>query len=549
MLCTLTTLQARERASTGMSENRQLTCDDGFVIDDFERCYRFMQSRDPRYDGFFVVAVKSTGVYCRPSCPARLPYRRNVRLFRSVAAAQDQGFRACKRCDPDAAPGSPHWNRRAGVAGRAMRLIADGAVDRDGVGGLAARLHFSERQLNRILVAELGAGPVALARAQRAQSARTLIETTDLRFGEVAAGAGFGSVRQFNDTLRAVYGRTPSELRGRARRRQPPAPAAGALELRLPARQPFDGEALLAFLAARAIPSVEAVAGGTYRRTLRLSHGGAVAALTPEAGALRCELRLDDVRDLTASVARCRRLFDLDADPVAVSSHLGADPLLGPLVRRHPGLRVPGTVDGFEIAVRAIVGQQVSVAGARTILGRLAEEHGTAVAEDRGTAPESEHGTPVAEDRRTAPASENGPPPADGLGLTRRFPAAEALAGADPASLPMPRGRARALIEVARLTASGELVLDAGADPDEAREQLIGIPGIGAWTAGYIAMRALGDPDVFLPQDVGVRHALEQLSGEHAVRASTRSPGKPDDEAWRPWRSYAVMHLWRSLDT
>jgi AraC family transcriptional regulator of adaptative response / DNA-3-methyladenine glycosylase II len=476
------------------------------VIEDFERCYRFMQSRDPRYDGFFVVAVRSTGVYCRPSCPARLPYRRNVRLFRNVAAAQHEGFRACKRCDPDAAPGSPSWNRRASVAGRAVRLIADGAVDRDGVGGLAARLHFSERQLNRILVAELGAGPVALARAQRAQSARTLIETTDLPFAEVAVAAGFGSVRQFNDTLRAIYGRTPTELRGRARRGRRAA-APGAIELRLPAREPFDGESLLAFLDARAIPGVEQVAGGTYRRTLVLEHGPAVLALTPEARAVRAELCLADLRDLTAAVARCRRLFDLDADPVAVSSHLGGDPLLRPLVGAHPGLRVPGAVDGFELAVRAIVGQQVSVAGARTVLGRLAREHGAPVAEDDG--------------------------------LTRRFPAAEALAEADPDSLPMPRGRARALTEVARLAASGELVLDAGTDPNEARERLVAVRGIGRWTADYVAMRALGDPDVFLPGDVGVRHALE--------RPSDRSPGAPDDESWRPWRSYAVMHLWRSL--
>src|SRR5918997_5891001 len=192
-------------------------CDDGSVIDDFERCYRFMQSRDPRYDGFFVVAVTSTGVYCHPSCPARLPSRRNVRLFRTAAAAHEEGFRACKRCDPDAAPGSPAWNRRADVAGRAMRLIADGAVDRHGVGGLAARLHFSERQLGRILQSEIGAGPVALARAQRAQSARTLIETTELPFAQVAVGSGFGSIRQFNDTLRSVYDRSPTELRARAR--------------------------------------------------------------------------------------------------------------------------------------------------------------------------------------------------------------------------------------------------------------------------------------------------------------------------------------------
>jgi AraC family transcriptional regulator of adaptative response / DNA-3-methyladenine glycosylase II len=473
------------------------------VIDDFERCYRFMQSRDPRYDGFFFVAVTSTGVYCRPSCPARLPSRRNVRLFRSVAAAQEEGFRACKRCDPDATPGSPAWNRRADVAGRAVRLIADGAVDRHGVGGLAARLHFSERQLHRILVSELGAGPVALARAQRAQSARALIETTELPFGQVAAGAGFGSVRQFNDTVRGVYDRTPTELRRRARRRRGGS-SSGAIELRLPAREPFDGGSLLAFLAARAVPGVEEVTGDSYRRTLALEHGAAVVAITPARGGVRCELRLDDLRDMTAAVARCRRLFDLDADPLAVAFHLD-EGALGPLVRRRPGLRVPGCVDGFELAVRAIVGQQVSVAAARTVLGRLVKAYGEPVAE----------------------AGAGGP--------THRFPAPAALAEADPAALPFPRTRARALLELARLSAAGELQLDPGTDPAEARELVTSIPGIGRWTAGYVAMRALGDPDVFLHGDVGIRHALERLAAP------------VDDERWRPWRSYAVMHLWRSL--
>jgi len=471
------------------------------VIEDFERCYRFMQSRDPRYDGFFVVAVTSTGVYCRPSCPARLPSRRNVRLFRSSAAAQDDGFRACKRCDPDAAPGSPAWNRRADVAARAVRLIADGAVDRDGVGGLASRLHFSERQLNRILVSELGAGPVALARAQRAQTARTLIQTTDLPFGQVALGAGFRSVRQFNDTVRAVYARTPTELRRRARARRP---ASGAIELRLPFREPFDGHSLVAFLAARAIPGVEEVDGLTYRRTLALEHGGGTVSLTPEAGFVRCTLRLDDLRDLTAAVARSRRLLDLDADPISISSQLGQDAPLAELVRERPGLRVPGCVDGFELGVRAIVGQQVSVQAARTVLGRLAAEYGEPLAERDGA-------------------------------LTHRFPTPDALAALAPAVLPFPRMRARALCSLARLCAHGELRLDAGSDASEAVAILGEVPGVGPWTTSYVAMRALGDPDVFPPGDVGLRHALERLG----------APGA--DERWRPWRSYAVMHLWRSL--
>jgi len=471
------------------------------VIEDFERCYRFMQSRDPRYDGFFVVAVTSTGVYCRPSCPARLPSRRNVRLLASAAAAQEEGFRACKRCDPDAAPGSPAWNRRADVAGRAVRLIADGAVDREGVGGLAARLHFSERQLNRILVSELGAGPVALARAQRAQTARTLIQSTDLPFGQVAVGAGFRSVRQFNDTVRAVYARTPTELRRRGRARRP---ASGAIQLRLPYREPFDGASLIAFLADRAIPGVEEVDGSTYRRTLSLEHGAGTVSLTPAARHVRCELRLDDLRDLTAAVARSRRLLDLDADPVSISSQLEQDGPLAPLVRERPGLRVPGCVDGFELGVRAIVGQQVSVPAARTVLGRLAAAYGEPLPEPDGA-------------------------------LTHRFPSAATLAELDPSALPFPRTRARALRSLAQLSAEGALRLDAGTDPAEALRVLTGIPGVGPWTASYVAMRALGDPDVFLPGDVGIRHALARLGGGV-------SP-----ERWRPWRSYAVMHLWRSL--
>jgi AraC family transcriptional regulator of adaptative response / DNA-3-methyladenine glycosylase II len=484
-----------------MSENRQSSCEDAVVIEDFERCYRFMQSRDPRYDGFFVVAVTSTGVYCRPSCPARLPSRRNVRLFRSAAAAQEDGFRACKRCDPDAAPGSPAWNRRADVAGRAVRLIADGAVDREGVGGLASRLHFSERQLNRILVSELGAGPVALARAQRAQTARTLIQTTDLPFGQLARGAGFRSVRQFNDTVRAVYARTPTELRRRAAARRP---ASGAIELRLPYREPFDGESLIAFLAARAIAGVEEVKGSRYRRSLALEHGAGTVSLTPAARFVRCELRLDDLRDLTAAVARSRRLLDLDADPLSISVQLEQDGPLAALVRERPGLRVPGCVDGFELGVRAIVGQQVSVQAARTVLGRLVAAHGEPLGEPDG-------------------------------GLTHRFPTPAALAEADPAELPFPRTRAQALGALARLCAGGELRLDAGSDAREALAVLGAIPGVGPWTTSYVAMRALGDPDAFLPGDVGIRNAVERL-------------GAPiSDERWRPWRSYAVMHLWRSL--
>jgi AraC family transcriptional regulator of adaptative response / DNA-3-methyladenine glycosylase II len=493
-----------------MSENRQIDrrppVTIGHVIEDFERCFRFMQSRDPRYDGFFWVAVTSTGIYCRPSCPAR-PLRRNIRFFGSAAAAQAAGFRACKRCEPDAVPGSPAWNRRADVAGRAVRLVADGVVDREGVSGLAARLGFSERQLNRILTAEVGAGAAQLARAQRAQAARALIESTDLGLAQVALAAGFGSVRQFNDTIKAIYARTPGELRRRARRRHAAA-AQGAVELRLPAREPFDGPALLDFLAARAIAGVEEVRDGTYRRSLALEHGGGLVALTPEPSAVRCVLQLDDLRDLTAAVARCRRLLDLDADPVSISAQLGADPVLGEIARRRPGMRVPGCVHGFELAVRAIVGQQVSVAAARTALGRLTERYGEPLAEPTGP-------------------------------ITHRFPTADVLADVQPADLPFPRRRGEALRSLALLVSAEGLRFDAGADSSAALAALLDIPGVGPWTASYVAMRALGDPDAFLPGDVGVRHALQRL-GHPAEGPQATALAEP----WRPWRSYAVMHLW-----
>ncbi len=481
------------------------------MIGDFESCYRFMRSRDPRYDGHFFVGVLSTGIYCRPSCPARLPKRRNIRLFHTTAAAQEAGLRACKRCDPDAAPGSPAWNRRADVAGRAFRLIAEGTVDRDGVPGLANRLGYSERQLQRILTDEVGAGPVALARAQRAQAARLLIESTAITFAEVALAAGFGSVRQFNDTIRSVYGRTPTELRRHARQRRGKV-AAGTIELRLACRLPFDGESSIRFLGTRAVPGLEVFDGSTYRRSLSLQHGGAAVELEPVQGGVRCRLRLDDLRDLTAAVARCRALLDLDADPEAVSAQLGPDPCLGELVRARPGLRVPGAADGFELAVRAVIGQQVSVVAARTVAARLVERFGEPLDEPFGP-------------------------------VTHRFPSSSALAQVDPATLAMPRSRATALRELAKRVSAGDLELDAGAEPASTVASLLAVPGIGPWTASYIAMRALGDPDAYPFGDAGLRRALQRKGYAAEREAEARLA-----EAWRPWRSYAVIHLWRSLD-
>lgn len=469
---------------------------------DFERCYRAVDSRDQRFDGWFYTAVRTTGVYCRPSCPAVTPKRENVTFFPSAAAAQRGGFRACRRCRPDAAPGSPEWDVRADVVGRAMRLIGDGIVDREGVPGLAARLGYTERHLHRMLTAELGAGPLALARAQRAQTARILIETTGLGLAEIAFASGFGSVRQFNDTIQEVYARSPSGLRERRPARHV---EAGTISLRLAYRAPLHAEALLDFLGARALPGVEERDGATYRRGLNLPHGSATVALTPADRFVSATLRLGDVRDLAPAVARCRRLFDLDADPVAVDGTLGADPALTAQIKTEPGVRVPRAVDGFEMAVRAIVGQQVSVSGARTTLGRM-----------------------LAAD----------PDPAQEL---RGFPTADAVAALPDEAFRMPAARRATIRALAEAVADGKLDLEPGADREESVARLLELPGVGAWTAGYVAMRAIGDPDVLLPTDVAVLRGARALGLPHTPQALEAYA-----ERWRPWRSYALMRLWRS---
>jgi AraC family transcriptional regulator of adaptative response / DNA-3-methyladenine glycosylase II len=501
------------------------------ALDDEQR-YQAAASKDPRFDGVFFIAVTSTGIYCRPSCPAITPKRENMRFYRSAAAAQEGGFRACKRCRPDASPGSPEWNVRADVVGRAMRLIADGVVDREGVEGLAARLGYEQRQVRRLITAELGAGPLAIARAQRAQTARILAETTTLPLSEVAFAAGFASIRQFNDTIREVFAVTPTQLRAARGRRAPAArtrrlelvPGStgtpGLIRLRLAYRAPIDLDRMLGFLAARAIPGMESAEAGRYRRTLMLPNGTGIMSVEPaghgarnrrESGYVECELQLEDLRDLTAAVQRCRRLLDLDADPEAVSGYLSGDPVLGPLAAACPGRRSPGQVDGDELAMRAVLGQQVSVAAARQLAGRLVAAYGKPLQRPDGT-------------------------------LTHCFPSAETLADADPAALPMPRARAVALTGLASALASGELSLDPGADRERAQAQLLALPGIGPWTAGYIRMRALSDLDAFLPGDAGVLDAVARLEGISRQAASRRATELA--EGWRPWRSYAVQHLW-----
>ncbi|WP_181139939.1 DNA-3-methyladenine glycosylase 2 family protein [Streptomyces sp. Ru71] len=448
--------------------------------------YEAVRSRDARFDGAFFFAVETTGIYCRPSCPAVTPKRRNVRFFTTAAAAQGSGFRACRRCRPDAVPGSADHNVRADVVGRAMRLIGDGVVDREGVAGLAVRLGYSARQVQRQLTAELGAGPVALARAQRAHTARVLLQTTELPITEVAFASGFNSVRQFNDTIQAIYASTPSELRAAAPTgRRGDAPGAG-IPLRLAYRGPYQAGPVFDLLAREAVPGVEEVDGRpgarTYRRTLRLPYGTGIVAVAERTGTesrasaahpggwLDARLHLTDPRDLTTAVQRLRRLFDLDADPYAVDERLGADPRLAPLVAASPGLRAPGAADPEELAVRALVG--------RGAAERLVHAYGK---------------------RLDAPCGS----------LTRLFPESAVLAQAEPGG---PLGALAAAL------ADGTVRLDPGVDRDDAEQALRALPGVDAGTAAVIRARALGDPDV-APAGFAV----------------------PD--VWRPWRTYAVQHL------
>ncbi|TQJ56670.1 DNA-3-methyladenine glycosylase II [Streptomyces sp. SLBN-115] len=477
---------------------------------DRERCVRAVQSKDARFDGWFFTAVLTTGIYCRPSCPVVPPKPQNMVFHPSAAACQQAGFRACKRCRPDTTPGSPEWNQRADLVARAMRLIADGVVDREGVPGLAARLGYSTRQVERQLLAELGAGPLALARAQRAQTARLLIETTELPVAEAAFASGFASIRTFNDTVREVFALSPSELRARVPRKSPSARPAtpGTLVLRLPFRAPLNPDNVFGHLAATGVPGVEEWRDGAFRRTLRLPYGHGIVALTPNADHIGCRLTLSDLRDLTVAISRCRRMLDLDADPVAVDDQLRTDPLLAPLVDKAPGRRVPRTVDEAEFAVRAVLGQQVSTAAARTHAARLVTAHGEPVDDPEG-------------------------------GLTHLFPTAEALAAVDPDTLAMPRTRRTTFTTLVGQLADGTMNLGVESDWPKTRAALLALPGFGPWTVDVIAMRALGDPDAFLPTDLGIRRAAKELGLPSTPAALTaRAAG------WRPWRAYAVQYLW-----
>ncbi|TFD10715.1 DNA-3-methyladenine glycosylase 2 [Cryobacterium sp. TMT1-66-1] len=483
----------------------------------FAERYRIMCSRDTRFDGQFITGVHTTGIYCRPSCPAATPKPGNVSFYLTAAAAHEAGLRACKRCLPDAVPGSPAWNLRDDLAARAMRLISDGVLERDGVPGLAASLGYTPRHLTRVLVAELGAGPLALARAHRAQTARLLLLGTDLKITDVAFAAGFGSVRQFNDTVTAIYERTPTEVRATRRplltHSVPDVdPAETRITLQLPARTPFDGTGLLRFLATRALPGVETATATSYARAVRLPNGTATIDVTlsgtDAASALACSIRLTQLADLAPLVSRVRRLFDLDADAQAIDHHLAADPALAGSVARAPGIRVPGSMDAEETLFRALIGQQISVAAARTALTRLADTLGERL--------------PGAESRLL-------------------FPTAAQIAAGGRGVLRGPGARIETILRVAEALASGELQLSAGQTRTELEARLVALRGIGPWTAGYVAMRVLGSPDILLTSDL----ALRQGAGRLGLPVQPRALAARGAD-WAPWRSYAGMHLWRA---
>jgi AraC family transcriptional regulator of adaptative response / DNA-3-methyladenine glycosylase II len=471
----------------------------------FDLRYGALRARDARFDGQFIAGVSTTGIYCRPSCPAVTPKPGNVRFFRTAAAAHDAGLRACKRCQPDAVPGSPDWNLRDDLASRAMRLVHDGVVEREGVAGLARRLGYTPRHVSRVLHAELGAGPLALARAHRAHTARSLLAATDLPISDIAFAAGFGSLRQFNDTIAQVYRATPSELRAITRRGaavHADAGAPGELTLRLPARPPFDAAGLFRFFADHAIPGLERGDDTFFERTLTLPSGPAEIRVVadPVRPGVVITARLTALTDVPALVARVRRMFDLDADSVAIDSALSADPVLAPLVAAVPGIRLAGSPDGEEALFRTLVGQQISVAAARTVLGRLVADLGGGA-----------------------------------------FPTAAQIAERGGEVLRGPASRIRTILGAAEAIVAGDLRVDVETPAAELRERLIALPGIGPWTAGYLAMRVLGNPDIL-------------LAGDLIVRRSAAALGLPADDAglarrgagWAPWRSYATVHLWRA---
>uniref|UniRef100_B0SWZ0 DNA-3-methyladenine glycosylase II n=1 Tax=Caulobacter sp. (strain K31) TaxID=366602 RepID=B0SWZ0_CAUSK len=479
-------------------------------------CYRAIQTRDARFDGRLFVAVRTTGIYCRPVCPARTPLRQNVTFHATAASAEAAGYRACLRCRPETSPQLGAWNGASNTVSRALALIEAGALDGGDVEGLAERVGVGGRQLRRLFLRHLGATPVGVAQTRRVLLAKQLIHETDLPMGEVALAAGFGSVRRFNETFQQLYDRPPAALRRRKSASpvgEPPPGEAVALTLRY--RPPYDWDAMLAFLALRAIPGVEVIESNTYRRVIALDGAAGTIAVSPIDGdRLSVAVRFPKLSALPRILARVRGVFDLSADPVGIAAVLSRDPDLARMVGLRPGLRVPGAWDGFELAVRAILGQQITVVQARKLAGDLVAAHGEPLAQ-----------------------------PWTEPGLTHAFPSAERLAATNLSGMKMPGARIRCLSAMAQAIADAPNLLSPTAGLDEMVRRLRALPGIGEWTAQYIAMRQLREPDAFPAADVALMRALADVDGVRptAEQLLTRA------EAWRPWRAYAALHLWASL--
>jgi AraC family transcriptional regulator, regulatory protein of adaptative response / DNA-3-methyladenine glycosylase II len=488
--------------------------DDRCMDMDDDACYRAIETRDYRFDGRLFVAVKTTGVYCRPFCPAPTPKRKHVRFFPSAAAAQEAGFRPCLRCRPEISPELAFWRGSSNTVSRALQLIEAGALDEADVERLAARLGVGERQLRRLFRRHLGASPISIAQTRRILLAKQLIHDTRLPMTEVAAAAGFGSTRRFNEVFQRLFGRPPKALR-RAGVLDKSAGMSGAVAVKLGYRPPYDWDAILSFLRARAIPGIESVSGGRYARTIALGDGRGLLVVEPEEGSyLKATVRFPNLKNLPAIIARVRRVFDLAADPLAIGAHLSLDPLLAPLVAARPGLRVPGAWDGFELAVRAILGQQITVTAATRLAGELVLSHGERIAD----------------------------PAALDYGLTHVFPTPRQLDGANSAAMGIPKSRRMALSSLAAAVVADPLIFSPRRSLGEAITQLRSLAGIGEWTAQYIAMRELREPDAFPATDIGLMRAM---CNERGMRPS---PGEllAHAEQWRPWRAYAALHLWTS---
>ncbi|MGZ6038938.1 MAG: AlkA N-terminal domain-containing protein [Phenylobacterium sp.] len=478
---------------------------------DFEACRRAFLTRDPRFDGRIFGAVRTTGIYCRPVCPARTPKPENMTFYPTAAACQEAGYRPCLRCRPESSPDLGAWRGTSNTVSRALALIEAGAMDAGDVDALASRLGVGERQLRRLFRQHLGASPVAVAQTRRVLLAKQLIQETLLPMGEVALASGFGSVRRFNETFQQLFGRPPGALRHS--RADDVGAAAGGITVRLPYRAPYDWSSMIGFLAARAVPGVESVTPKRYARTLAVDGALGVVTVSPGDGDfLVAEIRFPKVQALPAVIARIRRVFDLTADPGLIGAHLSQDPALAPLIAAKPGLRAPGAGDGFELAVRALLGPQITVVAARGLAAKLVDAYGARIDD----------------------------PFAASLGLTRAFPAPEQIVGQNIAALGMPRARGAALEALARTVAADPAIFTPRGDLESTIAALKALPGVGEWTAQYIALRELREPDAFPQADIGLLRGMADEAGRRPTPGELLARA----EAWRPWRAYAAQHLW-----